>query len=262
MTVLVVAEAAALLLLGLLVAGLLRSHAEILRRLHDLDEAGVDMTAADRRQRANGISELDFPGVREGIASARDAAEATVVGEISGVTVDDEAVVLGIAGRGRTLLAFLSSGCATCAAFWQRLGEPGGAPVPSDTELVIVTKGEEEESLAALRRLAPPDLPVVMSSAAWRDYAVPGSPYFLLLERGKVVGEGSGGSWGQVLALLHEATGDAVTAARGRRSGRRSGRADRTDQELMAAGILPGDLSLYPSPAEAQQWASDAEGRP
>ena len=215
MTVLVVAEAAALLLLGLLVAGLLRSHAEILRRLHDIDEAGADMTAADGRPHAEVISELDFPGVREGIAPPRDESEPVVVGEIAGVTVDDDAVVFGLAGRGRTLLAFLSSGCATCAAFWQRLREPGGAPVPSDTALIIVTKGEEEESPGALRRLAPPDLPVVMSSAAWRDYAVPGSPYFLLLERGKVAGEGSGGSWEQVLALLHEATGDAVTVTRG-----------------------------------------------
>ena len=36
MTALVVAETAVLLLLGLLVAGLLRSHAEILRALHEL----------------------------------------------------------------------------------------------------------------------------------------------------------------------------------------------------------------------------------
>src|SRR4051812_49320596 len=37
----VVAEAGAIVLLGLLVAGLLRSHAEILRRLHELG-AGMD----------------------------------------------------------------------------------------------------------------------------------------------------------------------------------------------------------------------------
>ena len=36
MTALIVVEAAAIVLLGVLVVGLLKSHAEILRQLHDL----------------------------------------------------------------------------------------------------------------------------------------------------------------------------------------------------------------------------------
>jgi hypothetical protein len=44
--VLVVVEAVAIALLALLVAGLLRSHAEILRSLHEL---GVDPTGTRRR---------------------------------------------------------------------------------------------------------------------------------------------------------------------------------------------------------------------
>jgi len=62
MTTLVVAEAVAIGLLGLLVAGLLRSHAEILRRLHQLG-AGDD----DRRSPAD----VRF-GLQPGVPAPRD----------------------------------------------------------------------------------------------------------------------------------------------------------------------------------------------
>ena len=47
-----------------------------------------------------------------------------------------------------------------------------------------------------------------MSSQAWSDYEVPGSPYFLLVEEGRVSGEGSGSTWSQVRALLGQASDD------------------------------------------------------
>jgi hypothetical protein len=249
MTVLVVAEAAAILLLGLLVAGLLRSHAEILRRLHELGAGMEPMSAASGPQHAGvAVNDLDFPGVREGVAPPRTTSEANVVADVAGVTLDDEAVVVGLSGSRRRLLAFLSSGCATCAGWWQRLAEPGSLPLPASTDLLVVTKGEDEESLAALRRLAPPDVPVVMSSAAWRDYAVPGSPFFLLVDGGRIVGEGSGGSWEQVLNLLGQAAEDRATHAGRTGPDNHAGSADRAsraDRELMAAGVFPGDPRLY-----------------
>jgi hypothetical protein len=257
MTGLVIAEAVAIALLGLLVAGLLRSHAEILRALHDLGVGGApaehDHAAPAAAGTAKVVSELDFPGVREGVAPPRsvDLTDAAArVTDISGLTPWDESIAVGVSGDdSRSLIAFLSTGCGTCAGFWDELNRPAGAQLPDATRLVVVTKGEDEESISALRRIAPKDTSVIMSSQAWADYEVPGSPYFLLIEDGRVTGEGSGSSWQQVRALLAQASDDnEVRRVRPIPTGAMSGRdrADRIDRELAAAGILPGDPSLYP----------------
>ncbi|MDP1807295.1 MAG: hypothetical protein Q8K72_19110, partial [Acidimicrobiales bacterium] len=84
-------------------------------------------------------------------------------------------------------------------------------------------------------------------------YDVPVSPYFVLVDgpSGRVVGEGAGTSWQQVVDLLGKATADAdISPATPRRSpARMSGqdRAERVDRELRAAGVEPGDPSLYPT---------------
>ena len=256
MTGLVIAEAVAIALLALLVAGLLRSHAEILKALHELGAGqGTHDHDLPVASTAKVVSELDFPGVREGVAPPRPVEIADRVRDIAGLTPWDETAAVGIAGEepGSTLVAFLSTGCGTCAGFWDELKRPGGARLPASTRLVIVTKGEEEESISALRRIAPQDSLVVMSTQAWVDYEVPGSPYFLLIEDGHVTGEGSGSTWQQVRGLLGQAADD-TEVRRGRPSevvnaihnaaGR--DRADRIDRELTAAGILPGHPSLYP----------------
>ena len=260
MTGLVIAEAVAIGLLGLLVAGLLRSHAEILRALHELrggqagDPAGaLGAPHLHASSTASVVNELDFPGVREGVAPPRPVELAARVSDIAGVTPWDESVAVGVAGDdSRTLLAFLSTGCGTCAGFWDELRRPGGAQLPADTRLVIVTKGEAEESLSALQRMSSADTLVVMSSQAWADYEVPGSPYFLLVDAGQISGEGSGTTWQQVRQLLGQATDDndlrrRRNRARQNRIGDAAGRdrADRIDRELEAAGILPGHPSLY-----------------
>jgi hypothetical protein len=254
---LVIAEAVAIALLALLVAGLLRSHAEILRSLHELG-AGQQPeqwapTGPPAASTAKVVGELDFPGVREGIAPPRsiDVTEAAMRAvDIAGLTPWDESIAVGVSGEdSRSLVAFLSTGCGTCAGFWDELNQPGGAGVPESTRLVIVTRGENEESISALRRIAPPDVPVVMSTQAWTDYEVPGSPYFLLVEGGRVTGEGSGSTWQQVRALLGQASDDTeVRRAREASSAGLGGRdrADRVDRELSAAGIHPGHPSLYP----------------
>ncbi len=147
------------------------------------------------------VSELDFPGVREGVAPPR-AIDLTERRRRAAFDIAG-AHPLGRVGRRRRvgradaarLLAFLSTGCGTCAGFWDELNRPGGAQLPATTRLVVVTKGEDEESISALRRIAPPHELVVMSSQAWLDYEVPGSPYFLLVEDGRVTGEGSGTTW-------------------------------------------------------------------
>jgi hypothetical protein len=218
---LVAVETLLLVLLTLLLAGLLRSHAEILRRLGPPDTGG-------RR--------LPEPGARGGAAEGRD---------VTGATLTGDSVMIGLGeGSPPTLLAFLSSGCAVCERLWAQLRDGRPRDLPEAVRLVAVVKDPGAESPARLRALAPGAVPVVMSSAAWRDYAVPATPYFVYLEGGRVQGEGSASGWEQILALLRDANAD-------RRQ--ESGRADEAEQALVAAGIGPGHPSLYPAghPREA-----------
>jgi hypothetical protein len=212
-TVLVACETLLLVLLLLLVAGLLRSHAEILRRLGPPDE---------------GESRLPEPGGRSGGRAARD---------VAGTTLAGDALMIGLGPSSPpTLLAFLSSGCAVCERLWEdlRAGRPG--ELPAEVRLVAVVKDARAESPARLRAVARTSVPVVMSSAAWKDYGVPATPYFVYIEGGHVQGEGSASGWKQIVSLLRDATADAA---------HRNGGADAEDA-LAAAGIGPGHPSLYP----------------
>lgn len=233
MTALVIVEGVVILVLGLLVAGLLRSHADILRALHDL---GVDLE--------HDHHDVDF-NVQDGVMAPGNAI-GSPAHDISGATLDGGAIGMRlVGGEHRTLLAFLSSGCSTCFVLWKTLP----TQAPRDLRVVVVTRSPEDESVTSLRELAPEDVPVIMSSQAWGEYGVPGSPYFVLVdgERG-VIGEGSAGTWDRITQLLGEAGGDA------QRSSRASGavRETRADAELAAAGIMPGDPSLYPEPDDQE----------
>src|SRR6476661_1400177 len=153
MAVLVLLLGVVLALLAVLVAGLLRSHAEILRALHGL---GVDLDPHH----------------------AAGAARAGV--DVSGTTPGADAVSIAVAGTDHlTLLAFLTSGCLTCSVFWDAFADPG-LEVPGDARLVIVTKGDRAESPTSVYRLAPDSVPVVMSDGAWEAYDVPVAPFFVL----------------------------------------------------------------------------------
>jgi hypothetical protein len=157
-----------------------------------------------------------------------------------------------VRGRGATLIAFLTTGCATCAAFWNAFAE--GVRLPADTRLVIVTKGGNEESPADVAALAPPGIATIASSQAWDDYRIPVAPYFVLVDgrRQIVVGEGAAHSWDLVSELLERALADAGYAegqVRRRDVLMGRNRASRVDQELLDAGITPGDPRLYHEPA-------------
>lgn len=218
MTAVVVVETIVLALLALLVGGLLRSHAEILRRLDELQPGG-SATAAPARA----------------TSAARD---------VSGQTLSGDAVHIGVTRPGApTLLAFLTSGCSTCAGFWEAFADPR-TQLPAGVQLVVVTKDPSHESPARLAELAPPAVRVVMSSAAWVDYEVPASPYFVHVDgHGELAGEGTAQRFDQVLSLLTDAVAD--VDARGA-----ADRALRAERELEAAGIGPGHPSLYVTEAE------------
>jgi hypothetical protein len=211
-TALVTVETIVLGLLVLLVGGLLRSHAEILRRLDELQPAG-SATAAPARA----------------TSEARD---------IAGQTLSGDAVHLGVTRPGApTLLAFLTSGCSTCAGFWEAFADPRSR-LPDGTRLVVITKDASHESPSRLAELAPAGVRVVMSSAAWTDYEVPASPYFVHVDgRGDLAGEGTAQRFDQVLSLLRDAVADDESGG--------ADRAIRAERELEAAGIGPGHPSLY-----------------
>jgi hypothetical protein len=281
---------AVVLLLGVLVAGLLRSHADILKALHDLGVGVGEPGAsgdhghdhADQRgggSRPGGPVPVPVPlTIGPPLPGERSS---TSTPTVVGVTPGGDALAVAVSGGDHlTLLAFLSSGCATCAGFWQAFRTPDQLGLPARTRLVVVTKGPDMEIPGEVAAQAPPGLPVVMSTEAWGDYEVPGSPFFVLIdgESGRRIGEGVANHFHQVVDLVRRAESDARVFAIGSRS---RGYADGldgpereldNDGELIKAGIMPGDPSLYPSsldeiygrsgPAQARHQPGKDAGRP
>ena len=230
MVVIVSVETVLLVLLIVLVAALLRSHAEILRRLGPDD--GSRLPARDGGSRSparDGGSGLSAPAAWSGLRAEAAAPD------LAGVTPAGDAIQLSFDGPA-TLLAFLSSGCTVCAGFWETLGEHR---LPAGVQTLIVTRGADREQPAKLRSLAPEAVAVVMSSDAWEDYAVPGSPYFVLIEGGAVRGEGVATTWQALASLLGDAMAEQTEMGA-------DARHRRIDETLAAAGIGPDHPSLYP----------------
>ena len=163
MTALVSVETVLLVILVVLVAGLLRSHAEILRRLGppgsepDFADAGVPTSAAPRR------------------------ASGTPAAPIAGVTPGGDAIALDLSAPGAGDAPRLP--LQRLLHLRGLLGRAGRAQLPAGVEAVVVTHGSERERPAAPAQLAADGVPVIMSSQAWIDYEVPGSPYFVLVDR-------------------------------------------------------------------------------
>ena len=267
MTAAVVALGVVVGLLAVLVVGLLRSHADILRALHDLgvgeDDLATPGGAAQALSRSRNGATAD-PGIRTlpGVAEP---------GEVDGDRAPRRhrwcrpprgAVRIGLSGAvSPTLLAFLSTGCSTCADFWRAFGTDELDQVPGDgTRVVVVARGPEEESPAEVAGLASPRITTVMSSEAGTR-TIPMSPYFVLVDgtRG-VIGEGAAASWAQVIDLLGKAAADAGLAVDGR------------DASPAAAGCAAatarcGPTGSWPPPASSpgrptSTWASTRSTRP
>jgi hypothetical protein len=242
MLAVVIAEGVAILLLGLLVAGLLRSHAEILRALHDLG-AGVDPEDASGPSRGSRQTSHRV--------SARTTGSAAY--DVAGVDPHGDAVAVAIAGADHdTLLAFLSTGCDSCRPFWTAL--QGDLGLPGVRVLVVVA---DEESESELARLAGPAVEVVASTAAWEVYEVPGAPHFVYVDgpSARVVGEGTGPDWTAVRGLLTQANADRAVHQQAHGTANQHAvpiewrdNPTRIDAELAAAGIGPGHPSLTGPP--------------
>ena len=220
MVVLVTLLAVAVGLLSLLVAGLLRSHAEILRSLHEL---GVDLDPGASTSAAAGM-----------VPAPRRVSGGTVA-DVSGqdpAGAPQHLAVTGVAHS--TLLAFLSSTCLTCRDFWDAFGDPS-LVVPNDARVIVVTRGVEAESPGAVRKLASPLVHTVMSTEAWQRLQRAGRAVLHPRRRP---------SWhgGRRRHRHHVGAG----AEPDRAGGRRQQRAPNRRRATCAAGIEPGDPSLYP----------------
>jgi hypothetical protein len=104
-----------------------------------------------------------------------------------------------------------------------------------------------------------------MSSDAWTDYEVPGSPFFVLIDgdAGRRIGEGVANHFDQVAELVRRADIDATAFGAGTRADRAVAmdgpeRESDNDRVLRKAGILPGDPSLYPTSLEDLYGPPDA----
>jgi hypothetical protein len=231
-------------LLTVLVAGLLRSHADILRALHSLG-AGVGDPRSDGEAQSVPISlNPPLPGERNSVD----------VFDLSGATPSGDAIALTVGGTSHlTLIAFLSSGCSSCAGIWRAMVQ-SPSDLPGEIRLIVATKGPEFESPSEVQKKANGgEFPVVMTTDAWNDYEVPGAPFFVLVDgsRSRRIGEGIANTFPQVIDLVRRAQGE-IPAAGGSQSRAHAlgldgpERESANDQELIRAGILPGDPSLYP----------------
>jgi hypothetical protein len=243
-TVLVVVLTVVVAVQLVLLVGLLRGHAAVLRQLHELG-AGLDPSAAPRAGAPARAGAAPAPR-QETIPTQLGPIpppEGRRAADLSGLSPREEVLGLRVTGvEHDTILVFLSSSCAGCGPFWPALADPR---IPDGTRLVVVTREEPDEDRDAIAHLAPRGVTVVMSSQAYEDHEVPGSPYVVHVDgpTGRIRGEGTAASWEAVRDLLLRGKGD----ARGRRAKAAADtRRERdADRHLLAAGISPGDPSLY-----------------
>ena len=237
---LVIGLAVIVALLGILVVGLLRSHADILRRLESVG-AGLDGSHDHSSQ----------------ITMTRRDTGAVAERTVTGVTPDGEPVVVSLgAGTDPTLIAFLSTTCSTCTPFWEGLESSTMHFGGHRHRVLVVTLGESEESPTRAQSMAKSGVDVVMSSSGWADFEVPGAPYFALIEpqTHRVIGEGSAMTFESLEEFLSDATNDQKWDLQ--TSGQPS-EEDRIDADLRRAGILPGDPRLYPKRGDIPEDGSE-----
>lgn len=213
MTALEVGLVVAVALLTVVVGGLARGLAATTRRLELLERrVGRRERAADR-----GPAEPETP-VQPAVSAAPPGPEPVVPADAEGDAVDIRGVdpagaptVVPLEATGRpTLVAFLSTSCGICVGIWERLRDGALADAAPGVTPVVVTKDEAVEDVERIRGLTSSALPVVLSSEAWDDYEVPGSPYVLLVSAapGSVVTEGAPTRWEDVVRMAASVAAD------------------------------------------------------
>ncbi|MEZ5165248.1 MAG: hypothetical protein R2695_01705 [Acidimicrobiales bacterium] len=175
MIVVVIILTIAVAVLTVIVFGLLRTHAEILRAL---DRAGVPL---EGRGTARSVGPVPV-AAPTGRAVAGD-----IVGQVPGWTGE------GGARRRSPHPARASRRDAAPARRSGASSPPRASTSRGATRLVIVAQDPAHDSESRLAELAPAGVRTVCSSEAWQAYDVPGSPFFALVDgrTGRVVGSGT-----------------------------------------------------------------------
>jgi hypothetical protein len=228
----------------LFVLGLLRSHAELLTRISQLENQSRDTSPAQPSA---------LTAMPDGVVPMPERVDSTAISAVVGIDPNLQPFNLKLseASEAYVLLSFLSTTCLTCLDIWRDIietGTPAGRIEAGEqaAEVLLILKGREEENLGKVRALAADTpVPVVMSGDAWSELSVPGSPYFSLIDArtGSVVGAGSAQSWEQLRSLASDAMLELAVVAGTAADGYRS-IIEREDEALRSAGILPGDPSL------------------
>jgi hypothetical protein len=187
-------------LLTVVVVALVRAQAATARRLAVVERR---LLRAQRREERVDESPTTRPEEHPVDHAAPTPPQGDLV-DVRGVTVAGEPTAYELETPATpTLVAFLSTTCGICLSLWERLRDEGVEGVPA----VVVTKDPAVEELDIAQSLAGSgSLPVVMSSEAWDDYEVPGSPYFLLVggEPATVLAEGDASSWDALRNLAQQ----------------------------------------------------------
>jgi hypothetical protein len=154
---------------------LLRSHAELLRRLPATDD-----DASHEHGHAHGatVPIERSPTLPSSLPPPK--RRASQAHDVVGTTLGGDHAVVSAASGSHTLFAFLSTGCLTCQAFWDGLQPGVRRPLPGDARLIVVVKDPAFESPSKLARVASL-YPQIQSSQAWEDF-VQMSPYFCFVD--------------------------------------------------------------------------------
>lgn len=229
------------------VLGLLRSFADIVRRLAQVERA--------LRASQDGETSSTMP---DGVLPLATSVSSAVLSDIRGYTTTLEPITIELAevSTSYLLLAFLSTSCFSCLDIWRDvIAEGEGAAVVTASPgqaatLVILLKDRETENLGKAHALAKDTkVPVLFAGELWDALDVAGSPYFALVDMStrRLAGAGSARSWGQLKSLATDAMLEiSLLAERPPPSSSRGYRSiiEREDEELMRAGIHPGHPSL------------------
>ena len=178
----------------------------------DPDRGSGSVAQVDTRP---GSSPLDDPAFASGLrpipSGTTDAPATWPAVDVVGVSPAGEPIEVRLdEAGGRLLLAFLTTDCTGCRAFWDVLRRAEESHLPDDVSAVVVTRGPSvvasEEVTASTAGFG--QVPVIMSDRAWTDYRVTSYPFFVVADTRSrtVIAETVGIGWDDVLSLLDPVT--------------------------------------------------------
>ncbi len=148
-----------------------------------------------------------FPGVgrfrrpRAPVLAPRPSRVGSAAPALEGWSPAGENTVVDTGSGSGLVVAFLTSSCRTCQWFW-KTPAVGAVVVDEPPAVVIVTPDPTTEDRREVARLAPPAVPVVMSSETWFRWGVWGSPFFVVVAGGVIRAEGAASEGAALHALI------------------------------------------------------------